>query len=139
MSLTQRCCVFVFILCIVSPLANGQTDPVTVNLRIDNGKCIQTINGRKHKKFKLNHAGGMVKWVAPDARTSCEIHFNNNATDCPFYSAAADQCNYTCTNGYATSDPATGSKNLRYTYKYGSISINNKTCTVGNNGIVLDH
>lgn len=111
---------------------------VTDNISANAGNCVQKVNNTvpSHNKVVVDHNQGKVKWVAPNNMTSCKITFNNNQNECPFYVNGQNYCAYDCTNGTVTSMPATGLQGNSYTYS--SMSVNGQ-CTVGTNGIVLDH
>ncbi len=112
--------------------------PVPVAVSVNgNGDCQQ--NGAV-QQITIDHNGGQVQWTAPNFQTACSISFLNTAAGCPFYVAAADQCsNYTCTNGTVTSAHVAPGHNSGEYFTYQSISINGTPCTVGGNGIKLDH
>ena len=145
MTLRQSCLLVMLALSVMCVLPGCNKTPtgivanaVSVSLSTNaNGACVQTVGGNATNYVTIDHAGGTVRWVAPNAQTSCSIHFDNTAAACPFYSAAANQCDYSCSNGAVTSAAATGSANT--TYVYGSVNIGGNSCTVGTNGIILDH
>jgi hypothetical protein len=103
------------------------------------GNCVQTVGGKATTYVYVDHDAGTVTWVMPNVNDTCAIHFGNNSASCPFYVAGQNYCDYSCNGGQAVSHPATGPKDLYSPYPYGSISINNVPCSVGSDGIVLDH
>lgn len=144
MSLGQRSFVLAYGLCALlfvvgcEHKVHPEAVAVVDNLSTNAGNCVQMVNGKipANNKVVVDHSGGTVKWVAPNEQTSCTIHFDNSAATCPFYVAGQNYCDYSCTNGTVTSQPATGPAGSTFTY--GSMMING-ACTVGTNGIILDH
>jgi hypothetical protein len=112
---------------------------VKAQLTVDNGNCVQKVNGAipKDNKVDVPFSHGKVQWIAPNTKTSCKITFNNNPNDCPFYVNGQNYCEYDCSNGKVKSQRATGPQYSNYVYK--SVLINGQACQVGTNGIVLDH
>jgi hypothetical protein len=112
----------------------GAENTVTVNLSVNGNNCVQSQGGNAVNYVPVN-SGETVTWTAPNAGSSCTIHFDNNAGACPFYSAAANQCDYTCTNGTVTSKPANGTVGTQY--PYGSWQVGGTNCPVGQDGLIM--
>jgi len=112
----------------------GAENTVDDHLSVSGGNCVQTEGGNAVNYVPVG-PNQTVTWTAPNATTSCSIHFDNNAGACPFYSASANQCDYSCTNGTVTSKPAAGNSGTQY--PYGSWQVGGTNCQVGQDGLVM--
>lgn len=118
------------------PPDHGAAAPTfTVNLSVSGG-CVQKVSGNTVHWVGPLDPGNTVGWTAPSATPSCQISFNNNQNDCPFFSTASNQCsNRPCTGGSLTSAGANGQ--ARKKYPYSAWSIGGTNCPVGSDGLIM--